>query len=110
MSRKRFADEAEITLVREVFICLPLNTTISTAELVERTGLDLRVVRDAIAQIIQTGIPIVPNRSDGGYLVTTDIDLLIPEVLRLESHASNIRLRADGLREAAKKLGAELNA
>src|SRR6202521_1293298 len=95
--RKTFASTTEVATVENIFAATPPNTTIPTQSLVERTGYHVRVIRDAMAQIVtEGGLPIIADRN-GGYQVCTIAERLSREIRRLRSHAKHTRLRSDGL-------------
>jgi hypothetical protein len=70
---------------------------VSRVEIVFRTGLADRTVREAVAALVARGIPIVTDRSAGGYELTWNSDRLKTEIGRLKSHASRILERANAL-------------
>ncbi len=94
--KTKFATAEDIAAVRDLFATTGPNITISNDEIVERTGLDLRVARAAIAALVQNGVPIISTR-DGGYVLSTDRPFLTRELERLRSQAKQIALRADGI-------------
>ena len=47
---------------------------ISRAELVLRTGLDDRTVRNEIKRLVKTGVPILSSSHSRGYWLSDDID------------------------------------
>lgn len=104
MRRKRFASDSEVAEIQNIFRTARPDVPISRQELEQLTGLNIRVVRDAISVLVKWGIPIVSNR-DGGYEVSTDPALIQRELARLRSQAKEINLRADGLQEYLNRAG-----
>lgn len=70
---------------------------VSRVEISFRTGLPDRTVREAVAALVARGIPIVTDRSAGGYELTWSTDRLKVEIGMLKSHASRILERANAL-------------
>ena len=66
----------------------------SREEICSRTGLPDRTVREAIADLVTFGEPIVSDRGSGGYLLTRDSEKLKSEIGRLRSAASRMLERA----------------
>lgn len=91
-----YSNAADVVTIRDLFISVPANTPISTEHLMERSGLDLRGVRDVISQLVRSGVPIISTR-DGSYVLCTDRAVLARELARLRSQSQQIALRADGL-------------
>lgn len=104
MNKKRFANATEVTLIHNIFTALGPNTRITRQELEQQTGLHIRVVRDAISQLVKWGIPIISDR-DGGYEVSTDRAKIEREMTRLRSQAKEINSRGDGLQDYLDRAG-----
>jgi len=67
------------------------------AELTAATGISDRLVRQAVAELVKNGEPIVTDREDGGFIWTTDPTLIEAEVNLLTSHATEILARKRAL-------------
>jgi|ERR1043166_1737770 hypothetical protein len=95
--KRHFATPQEVAVIENLFASTPPNQAIPTETLVERTGYHVRVIRDAMAQIVTAGgLPIIADRR-GGYQVCTIPQRLVRDIRRLRSHANHTRLRSDGL-------------
>lgn len=70
---------------------------ITKAELVAKTALCDRVIREAVSCLVLDGHPIASNRSSGGYEYTHDMAKIEAEHASLLSHAKHIKARADAL-------------
>lgn len=97
MPEKRFASTDVVRAVLDIFTVTPLDTTIPIPELVEKVVKPERVIRDAVARLVEQGVPIIPDRDGGGYKVTSDQTLIIAEVRRLRSQALKMTMRANAL-------------
>jgi hypothetical protein len=82
-----------------------VNTTVRKEELVERVGKPIRVVRDAIARLVIEGVPIIPDRENGGYRFSNEPILIVSEIRRLASHCRQIRRRYEGLANYLTRIG-----
>lgn len=72
---------------------------VTKAEIVAKTALCDRVIRDCVNHLVIDGQPIASNRSGGGYVYTKDTAALELEYARLQSHAKHILERAAAIRK-----------
>lgn len=100
----RFASPTDVAAVHAIFAVSRPNFPVANEYLVHRTGLSLRVIRDAIAKLVQAGMPIISNRKRA-YVLCTDPAVLFREMRSLRSHSRETELRAHGLRDYLVRTG-----
>jgi hypothetical protein len=94
----------KVALVRGVLLS-HRGRAVTKPELIAATALCDRVVREAIAELVLAGCPIVTDRVSGGFVWTDEKEAIRVEVALLGSHAMRILERKRALEEHLEPQG-----